>query len=166
MTMGDRIVVMKEGTVQQAGSPLSLYNEPANKFVGGFISSPPMNFLSARLVQAEGGLIIDEGSFSLPVAPTHAGSLMPYRGRDVCLGIRPEDLRLAKPGEAGNFKAWVSFVEPLGAEINLYAATAANSLVARARPGHAFKAGDIVEFSPAMERARYFDPETGKSLLI
>jgi len=166
MTMGTKIVVMRDGKVQQIGSPLYMYNQPINKFVAGFIGSPPMNFLNVKVVDEGGSVAIDEGSFKLMVAAAHADLLKPYVGKEVTFGIRPEDLPYVENGSGGNrINAKVTVVEPLGAEIHLYANTKAHSMVARVPPHHVFKMGDEVAFAPVMEKARFFDRETELSII-
>ena len=90
MTMGDKIVVMKDGKIQQIGSPLFLYNHPVNRFVAGFIGSPPMNFINVKVVEKDGALYVDEGSFSVKVDNAHVKHLKPYVGKEIVFGIRPE----------------------------------------------------------------------------
>jgi len=166
MTMGDKIVVMKDGLVQQIGSPLYLYNHPINKFVAGFIGSPPMNFLTVKVVEEGGKLLIDEGSFKLAPDPAHLELLKAYVGKEVSFGIRPEVLDVANQKlEIGVIKAKVTVVEPLGAEIHLQASTPTQGMVARIGPHHLYKHGDEIVFDPVMAKARYFDRENEKSIL-
>jgi multiple sugar transport system ATP-binding protein len=167
MTMGDKIVVMRDGKVQQIGSPLYLYNFPINKFVAGFIGSPPMNFLTAKVVEEGGKILIDEGSFKVAPAPEHLALLKAYVGKEVSFGIRPEDLPVEEKGGSGvgYIPAKVTVVEPLGAEIHLYASTPTQSMVARIAPHHLNKPGETIAFKPVMEKARYFDRETELSIL-
>src|SRR5574344_2591583 len=87
MTMGDKIVVMKDGKVQQIGSPLYLYNHPINKFVAGFIGSPPMNFLSVKISEKGGKIVADEGTFEIVPTDEHAKVLKEYVGKEVFFGI-------------------------------------------------------------------------------
>ena len=165
MTMGDKIVVMKDGQIQQIGSPLYLYNNPINKFVAGFIGSPPMNFLNAKVVEENGALLIDEGSFRVTPSKDHLELLKPYVGKEVFFGIRPEDLYIAEQGDKNTFSCRVSLVEPLGAEIHLQASTPTQSMIARV-PSHCiYKLGETVTFSPAMDNAIFFDKENEKSIL-
>ncbi|MBN1241077.1 MAG: sn-glycerol-3-phosphate ABC transporter ATP-binding protein UgpC [Spirochaetales bacterium] len=165
MTMGDKIVVMRDGLVQQIGTPLYLYNSPVNKFVAGFIGSPPMNFLNVKVLEEGGKLLIDEGSFRLRPDDAHIGFLKPYVGKDVVFGIRPEDIPVAEGGKEQKIPAKVTVVEPLGAEIHLYASTPTQSMVARTSPQHHWRTNDKVEFAPLMEKARYFDRETELSII-
>jgi multiple sugar transport system ATP-binding protein len=168
MTMGDKIVVMRDGKVQQIGSPLYLYNHPINKFVAGFMGSPAMNFLTVKVLEEGGQIVIDEGSFKLKPDAAHLSVLKPYVGKEVTFGIRPEDLPVAGEGvdsSAGVIKGKVTVVEPLGAEINIYAATTTQSLVSRVPPHHNYKIGDGISFSPLMGKARYFDRDNELAIL-
>jgi multiple sugar transport system ATP-binding protein len=168
MTMGDKIVVMRDGKVQQIGSPLYLYNQPVNKFVAGFMGSPPMNFLTVKVSEEGGQLYVGEGSFKLRPLPEHSALLKAYVGKEVTLGIRPEDLPVAGEGvdsSAGVISSKVTVVEPLGAEINIYANAKDQSLTSRVPPHHNYKIGDEVSFAPLMHKARYFDRENERAIL-
>ena len=92
MTMGTKIVVMRDGKVQQIGAPLYLYNQPINKFVAGFLGTPPMNFMTVKVIEEGGQVRIDEGSFKLTPTPAHQALLKNYVGKEISFGIRPEDL--------------------------------------------------------------------------
>ncbi|HCC36131.1 MAG TPA: sugar ABC transporter ATP-binding protein [Treponema sp.] len=165
MTMANKIVVMKDGYIQQIGSPLDLYNYPVNKFVAGFIGSPPMNFLTMKVTEEGGAVVLDEGSFKVKPIPEHAECLKKFVGKEVFFGIRPEDLLYTEsPGE-NNMPVKVTVVEPLGADIHLWLTTATQPLVARTEPHYTFKVGDTANFTPRMDKARYFDKETEFSVL-
>lgn len=165
MTMGDKIVVMRDGKVQQIGSPLYLYANPINKFVAGFMGSPPMNFVSAKVVEEGGKIMVDGGAFKLPVDKNHADKVKAYAGKEITFGIRPEDLAVADANATDVMTGKVSVVEPLGAEINIYAQVAGQAVTARVPPHHNYKIGDEIRFKPLMEKARYFDRETELSIL-
>lgn len=161
MTMSDKIVVMKDGKVQQIGSPMYLYNHPINKFVAGFIGSPPMNFLTVKIVEKGGKLIVDEGSFEITPTEEQAKTLKAYIGKEVYMGIRPEDMDYAAtPAASNNMQMKVSVVEPLGAETHLYLQTKTQQLIARTGPEKTFKIGDTENFIPVMEKAKFFDKDT------
>jgi multiple sugar transport system ATP-binding protein len=168
MTMANKIVVMKDGKVQQIGSPMNLYNYPINKFVAGFIGSPPMNFLTVKVAEKNGSVVLDEGSFELRPLPEHAEYIKKYVGKEIFFGIRPEDMAYAEhPSGENNIPAKVTVVEPLGADIHLWLTTsgASQQMVARTEPHYIFKVGDIANFTPKLEKARYFDKETELSIL-
>ncbi|MDR1277276.1 MAG: sn-glycerol-3-phosphate ABC transporter ATP-binding protein UgpC, partial [Treponema sp.] len=166
MTMANKIVVMKDGKIQQIGSPLYLYNHPVNKFVAGFIGSPPMNFLTVKVAEKGGVLVLEEGSFALKPDPSHVEYLKKYLGKEIFFGIRPEDLTYAVKSTDNSFPSKVTVVEPLGADIHLWlTTTAAQPLVARTEPHYVFKVGDTANFVPRMDKARYFDKETELSIL-
>jgi multiple sugar transport system ATP-binding protein len=161
MTMSDKIVVMKDGKVQQIGSPMYLYNHPINKFVAGFIGSPPMNFLNVKIIEKGGKLVADEGSFEIQPTEEQAKALKAYVGKEVYFGIRPEDMDYTKtPAAVNNMQMKVSVVEPLGAETHLYLNTKTQTLIARTGPEETFKIGDTQNFVPVMEKAKFFDKET------
>lgn len=166
MTMGDKIVVMKDGLVQQIGSPLYLYNHPVNKFVAGFIGSPPMNFMSVKVLEEGGSIVLDEGSYKLSVTDEQAGYLKSYVGKEIYFGIRPEDLCFVEyAASKNNIRAKVTVIEPLGAEIHLFASTPTQPMIARVPPHHIFRIDGEVNFVPVMEKARFFDKETEASIL-
>jgi multiple sugar transport system ATP-binding protein len=166
MTMADKIVVMKDGLIQQIGSPLNLYNEPTNRFVAGFIGSPPMNFMNVTVVEEGGKILIDEGAFKLAAAESHYDVLKPYVGKEVIFGIRPEDLDYSdQKTEGKSVEAEVTVVEPLGNEIHLYISTDKHTMIARVAPSHDFHVGEKAAFITDLEKAKYFDIQTEQSLL-
>lgn len=124
MTLGDRIVVMKDGIVQQVGTPLEVYNTPANQFVAGFVGTPPMNFIKGQIRDEAGSLLFDEGDFRIAVPDASAEALKNQVGKDVVCGIRPEALSLTGEGRfSGNnnqLNVTVNVVEPLGEKMDLY----------------------------------------------
>ena len=173
MTMGDRIVVMHKGLVQQTDTPLSLYNQPANLFVAGFLGSPPMNFLNGTLESQGDSLIFSEiegGSIRVRLSAKErpgAGALV---GRPVLLGIRPEDIELAQfAGQeevTGSFPAIVDMVEPMGPETNLYLQTGAQTVVCRSqRPLEHREVGHRLQFEMNLKKAHLFDPDSGKRVI-
>lgn len=165
MTMGDKIVVMRDGKVQQIGSPLYLYNHPVNRFVAGFIGSPPMNFLSVKIEEKNGGVVADEGSFEVVPTKAQQERLKAYVGKEVAFGIRPEDLHYqATPAEESNMRMNVTVREPLGAETHLHLATKSQALVAKVGPDIAIQLGDAINFKPDMGKAHFFDRETELSI--
>ncbi len=159
MTMADKIVVLKDGVIQQIGSPLELYNKPANKFVAGFIGSPPMNFMQVEVTEENGNIMVNEGTFKLVVPD--AGFLKNYVGKNIVFGIRPEDLNYVEKEEAGKtMGASVTVIEPLGAEIHLYLYTGKHQFIARIAPNVSLKVDQKVNFTIDFSKAVFFDGET------
>jgi multiple sugar transport system ATP-binding protein len=166
MTMASKIVVMKDGKVQQIGAPLQLYNEPVNKFVAGFIGSPPMNFLSVKVVDKGGSIVLQEEAFEIRPDQSHVDAIRKYVGKEIFFGIRPEDLHFCeKSASENNMSLKISVVEPLGADIHLWLTSGTQPLVARTEAHYSFKVGDTVNFTPRLDKARYFDKETEVSIL-
>ncbi|HDQ13984.1 MAG TPA: sn-glycerol-3-phosphate ABC transporter ATP-binding protein UgpC [Sediminispirochaeta sp.] len=161
MTMADKIVVLKDGIIQQIGSPLELYNDPANRFVAGFIGSPPMNFLTVEVTEAGGKVFIDEGNFKLAVPEEQGRQLKDYVGKQVVFGIRPEDMDyLEEEKKNESIKATVGVIEPLGAEIHVYVDTGTHQSIARVSPNVSLNVGQEVFLYPHLEKAVFFDMET------
>ena len=166
MTMADRIVVMKDGHIQQVAVPGELYAKPANTFVGGFIGTPPMNFFSGTLRQAQGGsLYFDEGGFTLPVHPARRERLTSYAGRELICGLRPEHLvPVADSAAAGTFAATVEVVEPTGPETFLYLHTGRHPFIARVAPETHCRPGDRLMLAARTDELHFFDRETSAVL--
>ena len=159
MTLGDRVVVMKDGLVQQVGEPLELYNAPANRFVAGFIGSPAMNFAGVRVREAQGALHANGTGFRLDVPAEIDGRLRPYAGRDVTFGIRPEDLHIANGSDPPGLclDGVVEVVEKLGAEILLDLQVGEQTMVAAVEPTVRAKRGDKIRFALRPDRLHFFD---------
>src|SRR5438034_6341438 len=162
MTLGSRVVVMKDGWVQQVGEPLEIYSKPSNKFVAGFIGSPSMNFISVTLTDGAGALFAEAPGIKIKVPPQMAQSLMPYKGQTVTLGVRPEDLRVGASSDSPDlsFDAVVEVVEPLGAEILLDTKAANQQIVARVDPTVKTKPHEKIRLSFVPDRIHFFDAKT------
>lgn len=170
MTMGDKIVVMKDGIIQQIGAPLLLYDYPANQFVASFIGSPPMNFLEGTLTEENGILRVVGRGFSFSVAPNHRETLMLHNGSAVTVGIRPELFSItdAATETSDYLEAAITVIEELGSEAHIYMAREYNereNIIARVEQRHNYAIGDKIRIVPDAERINYFDPASGKSLL-
>jgi multiple sugar transport system ATP-binding protein len=169
MTMGSRIVVMKDGLAQQIADPLSIYRNPVNQFVAGFIGSPAMNFLEGRLVADGGGLVFDSPSFRSGIPPRAAEALRGYAGKDVVIGVRPEDISesadIAKVAFPARVTARIDVVEPMGNEIFLYFALGGKDMVARIGARTPPAVGSDVDLVVDMGGSHFFDKETGHALL-
>lgn len=154
--MGDRIVVMKDGDIQQVASPLELYEHPANRFVASFIGSPAMGFLEGRL--ARGTLVGDGFTLALPAAlAAHAAA---FDGKPVAAGIRPEHLALADDG----IEAVVDVVEALGADTMVGLQVGSQSIVARLAPDAQVTPGQRVKLAPDPARVHLFDMDSGANI--
>ncbi len=164
MTMGDKIVVMKSGIIQQIGTPLKLYNDPINRFVAGFMGTPPMNIAPADVVEEGGKIIAKEDGFTVVVPKNKEEVMKPFVGKKVYLGVRSEDLEFTKKPGDNNLKATVSVIEPLGNETHLYIDTKDNQFIARSLPENEFQVGDEVNFTPNVDKVKFFDIETERSL--
>jgi len=158
MTLGDRVVVMKDGTVQQEGAPLELYQRPANRFVAGFIGSPAMNFIGATLAEANGSMWAEAHGLRMRVPPQKAERLRRHAGQRVVVGLRPETLRPATAADSDYvFDATIEVVEPLGSEILLDVRVGESPVVARVDPGLRFSARERVRLAFDPARVHFFD---------
>ncbi|MGF1603724.1 MAG: ABC transporter ATP-binding protein [Thermosynechococcaceae cyanobacterium] len=160
MTMGDRIAVMDGGIIQQIAPPLELYRSPANRFVAGFIGSPPMNFLP---VQVSGPLSLHHPLFQLKLPEDWRPVLEQYKGESLTLGIRPEHLT---PVTEGGIPVEIELVEALGAETYLSCAIVGDTSLFQAKipPEQRVEIGDTLFLAPQLEHIHLFDSETGMSL--
>ena len=171
--MGDRIVVINEGVVQQTDAPLILYNEPVNLFVAGFLGSPPMNFVNGTLKEESDSFVFSEmgeGTIKARLPAGERGRPGDFIGKQVILGIRPEDIELisfAKKGEgrSSSFPAIVDLVEPMGAETNIHLQTGAHTLVCRNQGALDHReAGRRSQFELNPNKAHLFDPISTKRI--
>ena len=164
MTLGDRVVVMKDGWIQQVGEPLELYAKPANKFVAGFIGSPAMNFADVTINDTGGVVTAESQGLRLQVPPAKAAALRAYKGQNVAFGVRPEDVHIATGSDPAGltFDAVVEVVEPLGSEIllDVRAGTSATTIVARVEPTVRAKVKDPIKLAVNPERLHFFDSKT------
>jgi len=159
MTLGDRVVVMRDGIVQQVGEPLELYNQPANRFVAGFLGSPAMNFATVKLSQANGETWAANSGMQIKLPAAYASRLARYVDKEVTLGIRPKDLHVASaadPAELG-FEVVVEVVEKLGSEILLDVAAGPHSMVACVDPSARVNVHDRLRLSANPEGLHFFD---------
>ena len=162
MTLGDRVVVMKDGVVQQVGEPLELYNTPANKFVAGFIGSPAMNFANVRLTEANGSLLAENAGLRIKLPDEIAQRVRTQSSRDVTLGIRPEDVTVAGPSDSPDltFDAAVEVLEQLGSEIILDTRVGDGMIVASVEPTTKVKLHDTLRLAMRPSRLHVFDQKT------
>ena len=165
MTLGTRIVVMKDGVIQQVDSPQNLYDRPGNLFVAGFIGSPQMNFIDATVVKEGGELFLEYGEHHRVIlTPEKAEKLTDYIGKEVTFGIRPEDVFAADKYESAHehntVEASVRVFEMLGAEVFLYLTVDGFDVTCREHPSTKAKPGDIMNISFDVNKIHVFDKET------
>ncbi|MBP5640510.1 MAG: ATP-binding cassette domain-containing protein [Victivallales bacterium] len=163
MTMGDRIVVMKDGLIQQVDAPSDLYDNPVNTFVAGFIGTPPMNFFTMHVEKSNGGFLIKDESFSLKAPDSWTKALEPYEGKKITFGLRPEHIGspLAEAQEnPQRIPATVEVIEPMGSETYLYLKAAGANFIARVDPHRICKVGETIDLAVMMDRGHIFDIET------
>lgn len=173
MTLGERIVVMDQGIVQQVGSPMEVYDRPRNRFVAGFLGSPPMNFLDGRLAAESGTMRFVGSGCEMALDGIASASLGPWAGRKVVLGIRPEDVRVAgeEAGTAVHSLAKIEMVEALGDSAVLHLqlenedkSSPGESVLAKASGRKQWMPRDPVRVNFDPTRVHFFDEETGESL--
>jgi multiple sugar transport system ATP-binding protein len=169
MSMGDRIVVLKDGVVQQIDTPLNIYHHPENKFVAGFIGSPTMNFLTGSVTRNGALTFQQEGStFRIKIPKEYASRLKPAQGNQVTLGIRPEHIYYAQRpagSETASFKAQIEVVEPVGNEIFIYFSTGAGThyvaRIATDKPPHVGATCDLLLDT---SKVHFFDKSSERTL--
>ena len=167
MTLGDRIVVMKDGLVLQVGTPLELYRKPANRFVAGFIGSPAMNFIDVRVTAEADHFVLTGAGIRFVLASTLFARLGPRVGHTVCIGVRPQHLRLGAPTGADQvgFKGPLMVSEQLGDEQNLAVRVGEQDLrIAGIDPDLNLAAGSEIEVSAAADSLHFFDAVAGEQL--
>jgi multiple sugar transport system ATP-binding protein len=166
MTMGDRIVVMKDGFIQQVGSPLELYDQPVNKFVGGFIGSPAMNFFDADLNGTSETVSLHAGEVRIDLPVEKSKLLAGCRGKQVVVGIRPEDLKPASDHiEGQTIRGIVEVVEPIGNETYVDLNAGNFSLIAAVGRKSLIKPHSSLVLKPVIGNLHLFDTESEKAIL-
>ena len=167
MTLGDKVAVMKDGIIQQFGTPKQIYNDPANLFVASFIGSPPMNFIPLRLQRRDGQLLalLDSGQArcELPLGAMEAG----FENREVILGIRPEQILLAtaESRNQSSIRAEVEVVEPTGPDTLVFVELNQTKVCCRLAPDDAPKVGQTLELQFDPSKVLLFDAQSGERLL-
>jgi multiple sugar transport system ATP-binding protein len=162
MTLGDRVVVMKDGVVQQTGEPLELYNNPANRFVAGFIGSPAMNFAEVTLAEAGGQPIAQATGLKIALPAELAKRARAGLGRTATLGIRPENIHIAGPADRPEhcFDSTVEVVEQLGSEILIDSRVGSALFVASVEPTVRVRAHETLRLALKPECLHLFDSES------
>lgn len=149
MTMADKIVILRDGIIEQVGTPLDVYDHPANLFVASFIGSPSMNLIKGTVEKTH---VLAEGGVKLPLPRKHGAKI----GQSVVYGIRPEHLSLGK-----GFAVKISVTEPTGPEIHVYADAGSQEVCAVIRDRQVLTRDSIVEFAPDLAQVHLFDQNTG-----
>ena len=181
MTMGDRIVVMKDGYIQQIDSPINLYENPVNKFVAGFLGTPQMNFINAKLLMVNGKYTVEFGSedtktsrgrkfyVEVPAAKADAETLNYYLDKEVILGVRPESIHdeemFLSAATTGIIEANVDVTEMMGAETYLYLTCEGTPITARVSPRCAARPQDVVKLAIDPNKILLFDPSDEHAIL-
>jgi|MGYP000026989868 multiple sugar transport system ATP-binding protein len=166
MTLGTRIVVMKDGVVQQVDTPQNLYNAPGNLFVAGFIGSPQMNFLDAKVKVNGNDVTLTVGKYNMKLPASKAKAVIDggYDGKTVVMGIRPENVHdsqmFIETSKDSVVECKINVYELLGAEVYLYFDCEGFPMTARVDPRTTARSGDTVKFALDMEKVHLFDKET------
>jgi len=170
MTLGDRVVVMHQGVVQQCAGALEIYHHPVNRYVASFLGSPAMNFFTGKLVEHEGAMFFDEGTGKLPIAAWARAQLEPHVGKEIVMGVRPESIadrgHARFKGNGATLPMRVTLVQPLGDKMDVYLATERHpKTVAHLDAFAGVSAGEVLEMGFDMSRAHFFEPgEIGPKL--
>ena len=172
MTMGDRIVVMKDGLVQQVDTPQNLYDYPVNLFVAGFIGSPQMNFFKVKIEKNNENFIARLGDYKIPInwSTYKSKNLSKYDGKEVLMGIRPEELHDEQSTQAKEtlsfVNALVELSEPMGSEVYLYLDINNEKAIAKIPPRTNAKIGDVVSLGINTTNVHLFDIETENAIAV
>jgi len=169
MTMGDRIVVMNDGLIQQVGSPLELYDKPVNLFVAGFIGSPAMNFLPCQIVEENGRIFVGTGGFEILLPESMAAQVKATSEKEFIFGVRPEDIikkgAEEKPSEkSATFKAKVNVIETLGKETYLDITSGENTMTVIVSPNTPVTPHEIIDLKINMNKIHLFRKEDGEAV--
>ena len=169
MTMGDRIVVMRDGYIQQIADPITLYDQPSNKFVAGFMGSPAMNFIEGVITKKKDALFFSEENFTVKLLDEHMEVMEDYVGKEVVFGIRPEDIfdkiYASNASPENTITATVEVVEPMGAEAYLYLTTGKNPFLARVDSYEQIEVNQDIDLVLDMSKSHFFDKETEKTIV-
>ena len=169
MTMGDRIAVMKDGIVQQLADPITIYDHPVNKFVASFIGSPPMNFMLGRLLKKDGRFYFDEGRIMVKLVEEMYKNIGPYQGKEVYLGIRPEEiydkLFVSSAPPENIVRVTCEVVEPMGSEVYLYLNTGRHNFIARVGAHDRPPINQDMDLVFDMSKVHFFDKDTEATII-
>lgn len=169
MTMGDRIVVMNDGVIQQVGPPMALYNQPSNRFVAGFIGSPAMNFIPCKIVQQNSRLYVDTGGFQIALSDAMASAVQSSNTVEFIFGVRPEDISRKGYEEvsSGNwqpFNARINVIETLGKEIHLDLTCGEDLMTAIVTPSTPVQLNEEINLVMNMNQVHLFKKDDGAAI--
>jgi multiple sugar transport system ATP-binding protein len=162
MTLGQRIVVLKDGIIQQIDTPMALYDRPANLFVAGFLGSPAMNVLRGTLQRSDRGVVVQEAALTAPLG--QAAVDPGWIGRTLAVGVRPEHLQPATAEDTTGFEATIDGIEPVGNEIFVNMTSGGQPLVMRVAPQALPQVGESIRVAIQPKGLHFFDAETGERL--
>ena len=169
MTMGDRIVVMKDGKIHQCADPITIYDSPANKFVASFIGSPPINLMNGKIIKKERKYYFDEGKITVKLVEEMYSKIVPYEGKEVIFGIRAEDvydkLFVSEVSPENIVRATCEVVEPLGAEVYLYLNSGRHNFIARVGAHDRPEVNREMDLVFDMSKVHFFDKDTEQTIL-
>ncbi|MFH1360972.1 MAG: sn-glycerol-3-phosphate ABC transporter ATP-binding protein UgpC [Candidatus Omnitrophota bacterium] len=169
MTLGDRIAVMQGGKIQQCDDPITVYDSPANKFVAGFIGSPPINLMDGRIIKKERKYYFDEGTIQVKLVEEMFETMAPYEGKDVSFGIRAEDiydkLFVSEASPECTVTATCEVVEPMGSEVYLYLNTGRHKFMARVGAHDRPEINRDMDLVFDMGKVHFFDKDTEKTII-
>jgi len=169
MTLGDRIVVMKDGKVQQCDDPIAVYDNPANKFVASFIGTPPINLMEGRIIKDGKKFYFDEGKFKVEIVEEMYQAVAPYEDKEVTFGIRAEDiydkLFVSESSPDNTITAICEVVEPMGSEVFLYLNTGKHTFLARVGAHDRPDRNRDMELVFDMSKVHFFDKETEETII-
>lgn len=169
LTLGDRIMVMRDGKVQQCADPMTIYDRPANKFVAGFIGTPPISLMEGRIIRKERKYFFDEGTFQVKLVEEMYKMIAPYEGKNVTFGIRSEDiydkLFVSEASPEHTICATCEVVEPMGSEVYVYLNSGKNAFIARVNAHNRPEVNRDMDLVFDMSKVHFFDPETENTII-
>ncbi|MBU0467786.1 MAG: sn-glycerol-3-phosphate ABC transporter ATP-binding protein UgpC [Candidatus Omnitrophica bacterium] len=169
LTLGDRIVVMKDGKIQQCDDPMTIYDKPANKFVASFIGTPPISLMNGRIIKKERKYYFDEGKFRVKLVEEMHKAIAPYEGKEIIFGIRAEDiydrLFVSEASAENTVRAVCEVVEPLGSEVYLYLNSGRHSFIARVGAHNRPEVNRDMDLVFNMSKVHFFDRDTEKTIV-
>jgi multiple sugar transport system ATP-binding protein len=169
MTMGDKVAVMKNGILQQVADPISVYDHPRNKFVAGFIGSPPMNFMQGRIIKKDGRIYFDEGKIQVKLVEDMHQEIISYVGEEIILGIRAEDiydkLFVSEAPPENIVKVNCEVVEPMGSEVYLYLNSGKHTFIARVGAHDRPQVNQDIDVVFDMSKVHFFDKTSEETIV-